>query len=128
MISPTLQKTAINDWARRHNRRIVAWVEDPDKSGRTFNRRIQEAIEAVENGEAREIIVWKFSRFGRQRYGWAVNLERVEAKGGQLVSATEEVDARTASGKFARGMLAEVAAFESDRASEQWKETHQHRR
>ncbi|MFD0852733.1 recombinase family protein, partial [Actinomadura adrarensis] len=26
------------------------------------------------------------------------------------------------------GMLAEVAAFESDRASEQWKETHQHRR
>ncbi|MGH3381779.1 MAG: recombinase family protein [Actinoallomurus sp.] len=127
MISPELQRASIIDWAARRNRRIVAWIEDLDKTGRNFKRRVQRAIGMVEDGSAQEIAVWKFSRFGRQRLGWAVNLDRVESAGGELQSATEEVDARTASGRFSRGMLAEVAAFESDRASEQWKETLQHR-
>ncbi|MDN3356024.1 recombinase family protein [Actinomadura sp. DC4] len=128
MISPELQKASITDWAARNNRRIVMWIIDLDKSGRNFRRRIQRAISAVEAGEAKEIIVWKFSRFGRQRLGWAVNLDRVESVGGDLVSATEEIDARTAAGRFARGMLAEVAAFESDRASEGWIDALRHRR
>jgi DNA invertase Pin-like site-specific DNA recombinase len=128
MISPELQRAAISDWAARRNRRIVAWIEDLDKTGRNFRRRVQRAIAMIEDGTAKEIAVWKFSRFGRQRVGWAVNLDRVESAGGDLQSATEEVDARTAAGRFSRGMLAEVAAFESDRASEQWKEALQHRR
>lgn len=123
MISPELQERAIREWADRHDRRITGIVTDLDKSGRNFKRRVQEAIQAIRDDEAREIIVWKFSRFGRNRVGWAVHLDKVESAGGALISATEEVDAKTAAGKFTRGMLAEVAAFESDRASEQWKET-----
>lgn len=127
MISPELQEAAIRDWARRNGRRLVEIIPDLDKTGRNFKRRVQEAIAAVRDGQAREIIVWKFSRFGRNRHGWATHLELVEEVGGQLISATEEVDARTAAGRFTRGMLAEVAAFESDRASEQWKEAHAYR-
>lgn len=122
-ISPELQERAIREWADRHNRRIIEIVSDLDKSGRNFRRRVQDAIQAIADRRAREIIVWKFSRFGRDRVGWAKHLDLVETAGGALVSATEEVDAATAAGKFTRGMLAEVAAFESDRASEQWKET-----
>lgn len=128
MISPELQRAGITDWAARRNRRIVAWIEDLDKSGRNFKRRVQRAIAMVENGTAREIAVFKFSRFGRQRYGWAVNLERVESVGGDLQSATEEVDAKTAAGRLSRGIFAEFAAYESDRASEQWIDAHRHRR
>lgn len=128
MISPELQEAAIRDWARRNGRDVLEIISDLDKSGRNFKRRVQDAIQAVRDGRAREIIVWKFSRFGRQRLGWATHLDLVESAGGQLVSATEEVDARTAAGRFTRGMLAEVAAFESDRASEQWKETLAYRR
>lgn len=127
-ISPEIQRTAITDWARRSNRRIVRWVEDLDVSGRHFHRKIMEAIEAVESGEAREIAVWKYSRFGRNRSGNAVNLGRVNMAGGELQSATEEVDADTAIGKLARGVLMEFAAFESDRAGEQWVEAHENRR
>lgn len=86
------------------------------------------AIEAIESGTYSEIWVWKFSRFGRSRHGVAINLARIEAVGGELVSATEPVDARTATGRFTRGMLLEIAAFESDRAGEQWRETHDLRR
>jgi DNA invertase Pin-like site-specific DNA recombinase len=128
MISPELQETSINLWAKINRRKIVKWVVDLDATGRNFKRKIMRAISYIEDGTAKEIAVWKYSRFGRNRHGNAINLERVERAGGQLESATEQVDARTAVGRFQRGILFEVAAFESDRAGEQWKETHSHRR
>ncbi|WP_416964383.1 recombinase family protein [Streptomyces sp. Agncl-13] len=126
-ISPEIQRTAIEQWARRTNRRIVKWVVDLDASGRDFHRKIMRAIELVENRAARGIAVWRYSRFGRDRVGNAVNLARVENVGGQLQSATEPVDAETAIGRFQRGMILEFSAFESDRTGEQWKEVHAHR-
>jgi site-specific DNA recombinase len=130
-ISDEIQKSIIEDAARRAGRRIAGWIIDLDATGRNFKRRIMEAIEAVESRSmhgAREIWVWKFSRFGRSRYGVAMNLARVEHVGGQLISATEQIDTTTATGRFTRGMLFEVAAFESERAGEQWCETHEWRR
>jgi len=127
-ISPELQRTAIEAWARRTGRRVVDWIEDLDYTGRNFKRKIMGAIQRVEDGEVHGIVVWKFSRFGRNDTGIAVNLARVEKVGGQLISATEDVDARTAVGRFNRRILFDLATFESDRAGEQWKETHQWRR
>jgi DNA invertase Pin-like site-specific DNA recombinase len=130
-ISDELQKAAIEDAARRRGRTIVKWIPDLDATGRNFKRRIMEAISAVETGSfegANEIWVWKYSRFGRNRHGVAINLARVEQAGGHLISATEEIDATTATGRFTRGMLFELAAFESDRIGEQWRETHEYRR
>ncbi|MFD5057395.1 recombinase family protein [Streptomyces sp. NPDC058394] len=127
-ISPELQRDAILQWARRSGCRIAGWVEDLDVSGRTFKRKIMKCIERVEAGEARGVAVWRYSRFGRDRTGNAINLARLQQAGGELESATEPVDANTAIGRFARGMYMEFAAFESDRAGEQWKETHEHRK
>jgi site-specific DNA recombinase len=128
MISPELQRNAVQQWAARNNYRIVDWVEDLDKTGRNFKRKIMRAVERIEAGEAEAIAVWKYSRFGRSREGVPLNLARVERAGGQLLSATEDIDASTAVGKFQRGMIFEFGAFESDRAGEQWMETHEWRR
>ncbi|MEV5509020.1 recombinase family protein [Streptomyces orinoci] len=127
-ISPELQKKAIQAWASRTGRRIIAWIEDLDMTGRNFKRKIMRGIEMVEHGQARGIAVWKYNRFGRNDLGIAVNLARLEKIGGQLQSATEEIDASTAVGKFNRSILFDLAVFESDRAGEQWKEAHAHRR
>ncbi|MGI5252810.1 recombinase family protein [Actinacidiphila glaucinigra] len=127
-ISPDLQKTAIEAWARRTGRRIIDWIIDLDATGRNFRRRIMGGIQRVEGREAVGIAVWKYSRFGRNDVGIAVNLARLEHAGGQLESATEEIDARTAVGRFNRRILFDLAVFESDRAGEQWKEAHQWRR
>ncbi|MFI8200073.1 recombinase family protein [Streptomyces sp. NPDC085942] len=127
-ISPELQRTAIEAWARRTGHRIVGWIEDLDQTGRNFKRKIMKGITAVERGEAKGIAVWKYSRFGRTRDGVPINLKRLEDAGGQLASATEEVDARTATGRLQRGILFEFAAYESDVRGEQWRETHDHRR
>lgn len=128
MISPEIQRSVILQWAARTGHRIVDWVEDLDKTGRNFKRKIMRVIERVESGEVRAIGVWKYSRFGRTRASLHANLARVEATGGQLLSATEEVDARTAIGRFQRDVIIAFNAFESDRSGEQWMETHQWRR
>ncbi|MEU5136731.1 recombinase family protein [Streptomyces californicus] len=127
-ISPELQQSAIESWAARTGRRIIDWIIDLDATGRNFKRKIMGGIQRVEDREAVGIGVWKFSRFGRNDLGIAINLARLEHAGGQLASATEEVDARTAVGRFNRAILFDLAVFESDRAGEQWKETHAHRR
>lgn len=123
MISPELQRLSIQQWAKRSNRQIVDWVQDLDASGRTWNRNIMSVITRVERKEAREVAVWKYSRFGRDRTGNAVNLGRLNRVGGELQSATEDIDATTAVGKLSRGLLMEIAAFESDRIGEGWAET-----
>lgn len=130
MISVDIQKSVVEDAAARRGRYVSEWIIDPDATGRDFKRRVMQAIEIVESvtRPERELWAWKFSRFGRNRHGVAINLARIESVGGELISATEEVDAKTAVGRFTRGMLLEIAAFESDRAGEQWKETHELRR
>ncbi|MGW0134867.1 recombinase family protein [Streptomyces sp. NPDC003299] len=127
-ISPELQRDAILRWARDVGARIVDWVEDLDESGRHFKRKITRCIERVEGGEARGVACWRYSRFGRDRAGNAYWLARLESAGGQLESATERIDATTAVGRFQRGMILEFGAYESDRAGEQWRETHEHRK
>jgi site-specific DNA recombinase len=130
-ISDEIQIAVIEDAARRRGRRIVHWIADLDATGRNFKRRIMDGIELVETGGmegAREIWVWKFSRFGRSRLGVAQNLARIEQAGGELISATEDLDSGTAVGGLTRDMLFAIAAFESDRIGEQWRETHEWRR
>ncbi|WP_432194755.1 recombinase family protein [Streptomyces sp. bgisy027] len=127
-ISPDLQKAAIESWASRTGRRIVDWIEDLDMTGRNFKRKIMTGIQRIEAREAVGIAVWKFSRFGRNDLGIAVNLARLEHAGGHLASATEDVDVKTAVGRFNRRILFDLAVFESDRAGEMWKDTHQWRR
>lgn len=127
-ISPELQRDAISQWAKRTGRRIIGWIEDLDVSGRHFRRKITACVERVEAGEARGVAVWRYSRFGRDRTGNAAWLARLQQAGGELESATEPIDASTATGRFQRGMILEFSAYESDRAGEQWRETHEHRR
>lgn len=129
MISPELQRSAIEQWASRRNRKIIDWVEDLDKSGRHFaKRKIMGVIARIEAGEAQEVAVWKFSRFGRTRQGVELNLARIETVGGQLQSATEDVDATTATGWWQRDSLIGMATFESKRAGEEWRRAQKHRR
>lgn len=130
MISTDIQKGVVEEAAARKGRIITEWIIDEDATGRNFKRKVMRAIEIIESPDRpeRELWSWKFSRFGRNRYGVAINLARIEDVGGELISATEDIDASTAVGEFTRDMLFAVASFESNRAGEQWKETHELRR
>ncbi|WP_433444652.1 recombinase family protein [Nonomuraea sp. CA-141351] len=133
-ISPEIQMDAIRACAARKGYYIPdgewprgGWIIELDVTGRNFNRDIKIAVEAIEHGKAYAIIVWEFSRFGRDREGNPIHLGRIERAGGELLSATEEVDARTPSGRLARGIHFEFAAYYSDLVGARWGEAFQNR-
>lgn len=128
LLSPELQLTAIRDHCARQGHELTMVLEDIDRTGRLWKRRkIEQAVQLIEAGTADGIVVWKLSRITRDRKDWALAVDRVEGAGGLLESATEHLDASTSTGRFTRGMLAELAAFESELIGENWKGVHKHR-
>ncbi|MGY1773551.1 recombinase family protein [Blastococcus sp. SYSU D00813] len=128
-ISLELQETACRDYCARRSYTVTEVIADPGISGRTWNRPgVQRTLDLVESGAADVIVLWRWSRLSRSRKDWAVAVDRVEVAGGAIESATEPVDVSTAAGRLQRGMLAELAAWESEVKGEQWKETHARRR
>lgn len=122
MISPELQQAAIEDWCRRSGIILTDTIIDLDASGRNFARAgIQQVIERIEAREADVVVVWKWSRFGRNVRDCLVNIDRLEAAGGQLRAATEDFDDSPV-GKFGRGQFLLMAEFESARIGQQWRE------
>lgn len=55
-------------------------------------------------------------------------VDAVDAAGGQVRAAADDIDVSTAIGKFHRGQMFLMAEFESNQKSEQWKEAHDLRR
>lgn len=127
-ISLELQETACRDYCERHGYAVVAVEADPGISGRTWKRpAVQRAMLALENRDADIIVLWKWSRLSRSRKDWALALDRADVAGGRIESATEPIDTSRASGRFARGVMTEYAAFQSEQIGEQWEEVRQRR-
>ncbi|UUX60130.1 recombinase family protein [Glutamicibacter halophytocola] len=127
-ISLELQEDAGRRYAQQAGYDVVAVEADHGISGRTWKRpAVLRVMSMIEEKQADIIILWKWSRLSRSRLDWAVAIDKVEAAGGQIESATEQVDVSTSTGRFARGMLAEFAAFESERIGDTWKEAHRRR-
>lgn len=132
MASPEQQEHAIRTAAAARGHVLLEpLLYGLDESGSqrrsAWWRKLDDAVEQVEQGEADGIIVWKFSRVARQRLKWNVAVDRVESAGGVLESATEDFDTTTSAGRFARGMTAEMNAFQAEMIGEGWIETHERR-
>jgi len=128
-ISIELQEIAGRDYAAQHGYEIVAVEIDEGLSGRNWSKRpaVQRVMDMIESKDADIIILWKWSRLSRNRRDWAIAADRVDVAGGRIESATEPIDTATASGRFARGVMTEYAAFQSEQIGEQWNEVHQRR-
>jgi len=127
-ISLELQENACRTYAEQRGYEVVATESDPGISGRTWKRPgVQKVMELIEGKDADVIVLWKWSRLSRSRLDWAVAADKVETLGGRIESATEPVDVSTSTGRFTRGMLTEMAAFESERIGDSWKEAHARR-
>ncbi|OAZ40911.1 hypothetical protein A9Z40_02935 [Microbacterium arborescens] len=127
-ISLEVQEHSAREHCARQGYEVVRVEADPGISGRSWKQRkgVQAALGAIEAGEADVIVVWRWSRLSRSRRDWAVAADQADLAGGRIESATEPND-QTAAGRFARGVMTELAAFESERIGEQWSEARAHR-
>jgi site-specific DNA recombinase len=122
-VSPEIQRASIEDWCRSNNVHLGEVISDLDISGKTFARQgIQRAVREVEQGRWDLVVVWKWSRFGRNLKDSLVNIDRLEAVGGELVATTEDFDTSHYLGKFQRGQMLLLAEMEAGRIGSNWKE------
>lgn len=128
-VSLELQELAGRDYCATQGYTVVAVERDEGLTGRNWSRRpaVQRALTMIEAREADVIVLWKWSRLSRNRKDWAVAADQIDVAGGRIESATEPIDTSKASGRFARGVMTEYAAFQSEQIGEQWNEVHAHR-
>ena len=86
-LSPQLQREAIGRVCAREGLELIDTYEELDKSGGDAGRPLwNRAIERIETGEARALVVWNLSRFARSILDAKRALDRIEAAGGRLYS------------------------------------------
>src|SRR5689334_16462611 len=91
MISPELQRHQIERFAVTRGMQVVAIVEDLDETGRSFTRRkVAAMVDAIESGEYSAVILWKWSRWGRNLLDSLIYLAQIERAGGSVHAATED--------------------------------------
>ncbi|WP_433224481.1 recombinase family protein [Microtetraspora malaysiensis] len=129
MISPENQLHEITSYAKRNRIEIVEVVSDLDLSGREFGKRsIPTIMDGIKSSRWSTVLVWKWSRWGRNFLESRLYLAAAEEIGGTVCAVTEDFDTSTSAGKFSRDQMLLIAELQSNQLADTWKETHENRR
>jgi len=108
------QRAAICSEATRRGFYLVGVYEDAGASGKSVSGRpgLQQALEALESGQAEALIVAKLDRLSRSLLDFAALMERARQGGWSLIALDLGVDTSTPSGELMANVLATFAQFE----------------
>lgn len=108
------QRATIEDEARRRGWTVTEIYEDAGVSGKSLTGRhaLQEALSAIEIGEAAGLIVAKLDRLSRSVGDAAGLLERSQRRGWSLVACDLGVDTSTPAGEAMASVMATFAQLE----------------
>jgi DNA invertase Pin-like site-specific DNA recombinase len=108
-----LQEDALNKYGVDH----IFWEK---MSGARMDRpALARCIKVCRAGDA--IVIWKLDRLGRSTVGLIEAVDKLKAKGIQLISIQDHIDTTTAMGKFFFTIMAAIAQLERDMISERTK-------
>lgn len=101
--------------AKRHGLPIVGRYQDENRSGATLNRPgFEDAMRALEAGEADTMIVSRLSRFARSVPHTFDALERIAQANGRLIAGDLDIDTSTPTGKLILTVMAAFVEFERE--------------
>lgn len=113
--SPTEQSERIEAWARMRGEAVTVLPAELDESGGRIDRPIlTQAVEGIERGDYRGLVVAYLSRASRSVRHLLELWDRIESAGGEVVAIAESVDTSTPAGRLTRTMLAAIAEHELD--------------
>lgn len=117
--SPDDQEHEINGWAARRAERVEMLPPELDGKGSDPNRPIlRRAVDGVKAGEYSGVVVAYLSRAGRDLRLMLDLWDEVEAAGGTVYFARENIDGSTPSGRLQRNLLASIAQHELEERRE----------
>ncbi|MFJ7901937.1 recombinase family protein [Streptomyces sp. NPDC096198] len=124
MISPELQVGNCQTLADHNDIDIIVEpIMDLGESGRAFeDRKIHQIKEMARNKEFDVLILWIWSRFGRNLRESLQHLDDLLAYGVEVRAAKEDFDGKTTIGRFAIAQMLNIAELESNQKSDMWKD------
>lgn len=120
-VSHEVQESAVRELAARHGDTDLTILSDWDKSGRLgADKRpgYRALLDAIGSGQATAVYSYSLSRLARSVPELSRLVGDCVARGVAVRLAVDAVDTTTASGRLLTHVLASVAAFEADVASE----------
>jgi site-specific DNA recombinase len=112
-ISPTVQREAIESYARLHGHEIARWWTDLDESGSKLERpEFQKALARCRAGETGGIIAAKLDRLTRSLSGLAQLVDEADAGGWTLIAVDLGLDLKRPGGQLVANVLGSVAQWE----------------
>ncbi|MGZ4395027.1 MAG: recombinase family protein, partial [Gaiellaceae bacterium] len=86
-ISPEVQRSSVEAYAKANGHEIVAWFEDLDQTGGRLDRLgLRQALALVERGEAEGVVAAKLDRLTRSVADLGKLLDQAKAGGWNLVA------------------------------------------
>ncbi|MFE9042478.1 recombinase family protein [Streptomyces sp. NPDC007818] len=130
MISPELQVGHALTLARSENIDVIAEpIMDLGESGREFEeRRIEEIKQMARDQQFDVLILWIWSRFGRNLRESLQHLDALMDYGVEVRAAKEDFDGKTTIGRFAIAQMLNIAELESNQKADSWRDTFERRR
>jgi DNA invertase Pin-like site-specific DNA recombinase len=120
-ISPTVQREAIEAYARELGGDIVAWHQDEDFSGGNVERPdFQAALERLRAGESDGLVVMRVDRFARSVADGAAIVREIVQAGQVFASCHERIDPTTPEGKYMLTSFLANAELFLDQAKASW--------
>ena len=114
------QRKRITAYCEAEEIKLVRFVEEAGVSGLTnLNRRdaLNEALDEVCRRKC-ALVILSLSRLSRSLRDSLSILERIEKAGGTVISLTEKIDSRSASGKLVTNMMILLHSFEVNQLRE----------
>lgn len=128
-ISLAAQAAKIQVYAELHGMTLAALVKDEGKSGKSLERQgIQRVLDFVAAGRVEAVLVYKLDRLSRRTQDILELVEHFERAGVALHSFQENLDTKSAVGRFVLRTLASLAEMERDLIIERTRDALTHKR
>jgi site-specific DNA recombinase len=122
-ISLENQRAKIQAYCRLHDFELDDIIEDAGKSGKDLNREgVQAIIKRIQDREIDAVIVYKLDRLSRRVIDTLNLIELMKRHKVVFHSITDNIDTKTAMGKFFLNIMASLAQMERDLISERTKD------
>jgi site-specific DNA recombinase len=121
-ISPDVQRSKVEAWAKSREVEIACVHQDLDQTGGKLSRPgFDKALDRVRQGKTAGIVVAKLDRFSRAGVADALRLiEEIIEAGGQVAAVEEGVDPTTPTGEFTMTLFLALARMQRQQIGETW--------
>ncbi|WP_109211119.1 MULTISPECIES: recombinase family protein [Microbacterium] len=123
-LSMDAQRDLIERWAAYRECQIVAWITDPDVSGRTCIAEREGGAKMLAMLTAKEadgIVVTKLDRLSRDVADFAATLKQFREKGWTIAALDFDIDTATTNGEMFANMLINLSQWERRTISDRTK-------